>query len=443
MRTKIGHTTATFCLISGLAVGAAEAQQAAPAGETQVAQVGSPTAPAAEKTAPTEPASWRDAIKVGGHIDAGVTFNPRRGDDHVNFGHLFTDRSNQPLLNQAAITVEKAVDPKIGYDWGFKFQAFYGSDARYTHFLGELDRVTSDTHQLDIVEANVSAHLPYLTEGGIDLKLGQYPTPIGYEVIDPKGNVFYSHSYIFNFGIPLKHTGALATVHVSDLLDLYGGVDSGVNTSLGDGDNNSSPGFIGGFGLNFLGGKFSVLGLTHIGAENPNNNHDLRYLNDIVVTAKLSDALTLVTELNYIHDELGTASTKASNGGGIAQYGIYALSETLSLVGRAEVFSDISGNIVCSFAGTQDFIRFESGNGALDPRSRCSGRHTTYGALTLGVNWKPPIVGVGEGTVIRPEIRYDRALDDATPFQTRAVGGTPVGTAKSQLTFAADIVIPF
>ena len=54
------------------------------------------------------------------------------------------------------------------------------------------------------------SHLPWITDGGIDLKVGQYPTPLGYETIDPSTNPFYSHSYIFQFGLPFKHTGALA-----------------------------------------------------------------------------------------------------------------------------------------------------------------------------------------------------------------------------------------
>ena len=73
-------------------------------------------------------------------------------------------------------------------------------------------------YQLDVVEANVLAHLPWITAGGIDLKVGQYPTPLGYETIDPSTNPFYSHSYIFQFGLPFKHTGALAVTHVNDVL---------------------------------------------------------------------------------------------------------------------------------------------------------------------------------------------------------------------------------
>ena len=53
----------------------------------------------------------------------------------------------------------------------------------------------------------------------MDVKVGLYPTPLGDEMIDPSTNPFYSHSYIFNFGLPLKHTGILTTSHLTPLLD--------------------------------------------------------------------------------------------------------------------------------------------------------------------------------------------------------------------------------
>ena len=118
--------------------------------------------------------------------------------------------------------------------------ACYGTDARYTHFLGVFDYALAERYQFDIVEASVSVHAPVLA--GLDVKAGLYPTPLGFETIDPSTNPFYSHSYIFNFGIPLKHTGVLAVLHATDFLDLYGGVDTGVNTTFGDqaGDNNGA-----------------------------------------------------------------------------------------------------------------------------------------------------------------------------------------------------------
>ena len=254
--------------------------------------------------------SWWDTLTINGWSEYGVTFNSQRPPDGVNFGHLFTDKANSLLGNQSILTIQRPLDPKAtGYDFGFKFQGMYGSDARYTHFLGEFDRVTSRRDQFDIVEAHALVHLPWLTAGGIDVKAGQYVTLEGAEVITAPDNPLYSHSYIFNFGIPFKHTGVMTTTHVNDTVDIYAGIDTGVNTTFGNnglpstrnGDNNKAAAFHGGIGLNnLLNGKLTILATTHIGPENPDvpavraacacdPNRALRYLTDVTITYTATD----------------------------------------------------------------------------------------------------------------------------------------------------------
>ena len=60
----------------------------------------------AEQPKPPEP-----RFKLYGWIEGGITGNPDAPVDNHNFGHLFTDRANEPLLNQAVITGERALDP--------------------------------------------------------------------------------------------------------------------------------------------------------------------------------------------------------------------------------------------------------------------------------------------------------------------------------------------
>src|SRR5437667_6601050 len=241
-------------------------------------------------------------FKISGWIDSGITFNADSPRDNQNFGRLFDDRANEPLLNQIVINLERALAPQPGeFDWGFKLQFMYGSDARFIHSLGLFDRTTNEILQPDLVEAYLNLHFPVITEGGVDLKLGKFVTLEGAETIDPRANFFYSHSYIFDFGIPFNHTGALATFHVSKLLDLYAGITRGVNTSIDD--NNDSPAFHGGVGLNLLDGKLTALASTHIGPETPDDNRHNRYLNDLTITAKPTKNLTAITDLNYIYDE--------------------------------------------------------------------------------------------------------------------------------------------
>ena len=396
------------------------------------AQATSPTPTATPANA--APAAWADTLKFSGHVEAGITGNPDGPSNNINFGHLFTDRANTPVMNQLLLTAERPIDPKApGYDFGFRLQGMYGTDARYTHFFNEFDRVTHSPYQWDIVEANVQAHLPVLTAGGIDVKLGQYVTLEGAEVIDAAGNFFYSHSYIFNFGIPFKHTGVMTVTHINPLLDLYVGADTGVNASLFEqGDNNDAFAFHGGVGLNLLDGAVTVLATTHIGPENPEGtpgvrvNSALRYLNDITVTWKISDALTSITDINYIHDDGLHAS-----GGGVAQYLTYTLNDWLSVGGRAEVWRDDNGVFVAAFPGSLDFVNAERGK----PATVIGGGKTTYGALTVGLNIKPPVPKVFDGAVVRPEIRFDDALNGTKPFNA--------GTKSSQVTLAVDVIVPF
>lgn len=370
--------------------------------------------------------SWWDDVKFYGHVEAGVTFNPDDPNNGLNFGHLFTDEANEFLLNQLLLTVERPLDSSGGFDLGFKLQGMYGSDARYTHFLGEFDEAIDDRNQIDIVEAFLNLHLPVLTQGGVDVKVGQYVTLEGAEVIDAKGNYLYSHSYIFNFGIPFKHTGVLTTTHVSPTFDIYAGVDTGVNTTFGEGDNNDAVAFHGGFGLKFLNGNLSILATTHIGPETPDNDEDLRYLNDVTVIWKLGTKLTSITDLNFIRDDAADAE-----GYGVAQYFVYAVNDRLSAVIRGEIWRDDDAFFVAAFPGDLDFVHAQKG----EPATVIGGGRTTYGAITAGLNIKPFSSKPLKDLVFRPEVRYDASLNDTTPFDD--------GTEEDQFTFGADVILPF
>jgi hypothetical protein len=406
---------------------------------------GAPAAPAAAAAADAPPPGlWINGIHLSAQIEAGIMGNPSGPSDGLNFGHLFTDHANQVQLNQVLLTANKPLDPKNSdFQWGFKVQFMYGSDARYTQFLGELNRVVpNQRNQFDVVEANLQAHLPYLTEGGIDLKIGQYPTPLGYETIDPSTNPFYSHSYIFQFGLPFKHTGALAVTHVNGTLDIYSGVDTGTNTTFGPlGENNGAIGGVGGFNLTFLDGNLTILALTHFGPEQAtralspigfNANGQWRFYNDVLITYKPSDVLTLVTEANLIRDGFGVAN-KPVNGFGIAQYASYALSDTLALNGRAEFWRDDNNFFVASFRSTNGPILIQQGFPA--PLHVAPGTNSSYGALTLGVTWKPSLPEPVTGLLVRPEIRWDHAFTNNHPYNAQ--------TKNDAFTIGMDAVITF
>ncbi|HLN22634.1 MAG TPA: outer membrane beta-barrel protein [Patescibacteria group bacterium] len=419
-----------------------------------VAMTGVAQAQEAGGAAPQAPAKWTDTLKLSLQIDAGANFNAGNPSDHQNFGRLLDDKANTGTLNQVLLTAQRPIDSAAaGYDFGFKLQGLYGSDARYFRppheFSGTL---TNDLYQVDLSEANFLAHTPWLTDGGVDWKVGRFTAPEGAETLDPSNNYFYSHSYIFNFGIPAQGTGLLATWHTTPLVDLYGGVDTGVNTSVDHGllhaQNGAAPAFTAGLGLNLMGGDLTLVALSHGGAENTNQavangllpagtdiTGSYRYLNDLVTTWKVNKTLTLVNELNWIHDDVLNHG-KAANGYGIAQYGVYALTDEVSLVARGEVFRDGSGVFVTQSGNNVDFLRGEEGLPALSPASH-GGGDTTYGAVTVGVNYKPTLgIPYLSSLTLRPELRYDTTLNGTRPFD-----GTR--TDKNMFTGAVDAIIAF
>ena len=430
--------SALFAATIGLAtVPAPNAHAQAPATVTTETP-GNPSTAPAEKPyqAPVNLGEWASSIKFNGQLEGGITFNTNEPPSHRNFGSLTTDLANRPVLNQATLTVSRDVNPKAtSVDVGFKLQAMYGSDSRIYQTQGVLDQLIHDRNQLSIIEATVSARFPGLFANGTDIKAGIFPTPLGLETIDPKPNTFYSHSYIFNYGLPFKETGALATAHVSDLIDLYLGITSGNDTFIGygSGDNNNRPSGIAGIGLNFYGGDLTVLALTHIGPENskrntPFANSAIRYYNDLVVNWKTTPKLTLSLEGNYVREEGFRAE-----GWGAAAYATYAISDTVSVGGRAEIFRDNKNFFVSNPVGNRDFIGATRGTQTNFITAR---RPTTYSEFTVGLQykptWLPKLLSTG---VIRPEIRYDQALNSSHPFNA--------GRDYGALTIASDFILGF
>jgi hypothetical protein len=386
----------------------------------------------AEEAAQTKMVQQEEAksrLSISGWIETSITVNPDSPQDNQNFGRFFDDRANEPLLNQFVLTFERALVPKPGeFDWGFKVQGMYGSDTRFIHSLGLLDHAASDSIlQPDLVEAYLNLHFPILSEGGLDLKLGKFVTLEGAETIDPRTNFFYSHTYIFNFGIPLNHTGALATWHATSHVNLVAGLTRGVNTSVKD--NNDSIAFHGGIGLDLNESKLVISAATHIGPETPQDDHDQRYLNTITTTWKITDKLTSITDLNYARDAGADADAY-----GVAQYFTYTINNWLAAGIRGEVFRDDKGFYVVSFANYHDPMRLLAGEPTIDPRT-VGGGNTTYGAITIGLNIKPPMPKPVSSLTIRPELRFDRSLNGTRPFND--------SSDDRMFTAALDVLLTF
>ena len=401
------------------------------------------------------PTSFFEGVEFHAQGEVGILGNPTNptngpGGAGYNFGHLYTDHANEPLLNQVLFSVAKNIDPKeTGYAFGFMVQGLFGSDMRANHFLGLGASFIKDRNQLGVVQAYGAAHLPVFTAGGVDVKAGLFTSPQGYETLDPSTSPFYSHSYTYNYAVTFNHTGILTTTHINPTFDLYLGVDTGNQTTFGtSGDpNRQAAGFVG-FGLNnLLNDKLTVLALSHIGPEqnfvfDPNAGKDLRYYNDVVFTYKINDDWTSVTELNYTRDDYGFGVGPASSYSAVQYFG-YALNKQVTLNVRGEVLRDSQNFFVSTPTDNLGIVKAERGYPALvsPTLAGIGGQGTTYGGITLGLTYKPDVPKPLALVMIRPEVRYDRVLAGSRLYNS--VDGGVTGGNRGQFTFGGDLTIGF
>ncbi len=433
---------------------------------------------ASKKAPPAPPPLWLDTLTVDGYVEGGVAINFNQPFNRINWGHLYTDRANWPNFNGAVLTVMRPIDPKApGYDFGFKVQGQIGTDARYNHLIGVLDYAIHDRTQIAILEANAQAHLPWITflsQGGIDIKAGVFPTYNGAEVMYAKDNLFYSHSYIFNFG-PFLHTGFMAQTHVNSWLDVYTGVTTGVNTSIGwNGDNNAAASFHGGFGLTLLDGNLTVLGIVHHGPENPkqldplgvgwpntpalcicNPNTANRTFTNLTATWKATENLTFITDIAYNRESgfnpieitglpVGTTGAPLKPQGAdsyaIAQYASYKINDIFKVNGRIEYYRDNKNFFVAAFPGYFDLANAIHGFACPSCIFQPANVGTSYLALTAGVTITPelPKMPIVTGLILRPEFRWDTSVNGTAPFF-----GPNGARRHSQGMFNLDVIVPF
>ena len=417
---------------STISVTAPASNDSTPA-STPASVVPSATATPGSTSANNAPTSWAGTITTGLQFEGGIIANPARPADGENFGDIYTDHANQAQLNELLATITRPTNPNAaGYDVGFDLQLLYGSDMRANHYLGQFDRLITQRYQFGIIQADLLLHLPWVTSAGTDVKIGEFPSIMGLEVLDPSGNPFYSHSFIYNWGVTFFDTGLIATTHLNPTVDLYYGVSTGNTTTFGAGDNNGAPAGYVGFGLNNLfKGRVTVLATAHIGPEqsrrvDPNADSDERYYADVLTTWKINTKLTSNTELNFIKDDYDRGDAY-----GFAQYLAYPLSPTVTFNLRGEVWRDGTGDFVANFPDDLGFVKAEAGY----PTSAIVAPPTTYSELTVGVTYKPPMPKPVALFAIRPEVRYERSLNGTTPF----VSGRDTGS----FLFGGDVILGF
>ena len=222
------------------------------------------------------------------------------------------------------------------------------------------DAVFNSTGSSNIVN---QLYVYYNVSDSFTLTLGNFNTFLGYEVISPAANFNYSTSYMFSYG-PFSHTGLKADIGLSDDVSLMLAVlnSTDYTESQPVGDDYMFGAQLGLYGqyVNFLSGGLS-------------NVSQIDFTGGIDIT----DSFFLgVNATSYEDDNLKFS--------GVALYPQIALSDSFTLGGRFEAFTDEGLGAIGSISEDGDNTSFtltgsfSSGNMTIKPEFRVDTASGTY-----------------------------------------------------------------
>jgi len=379
--------------------------------------------------------------------------------------------SNRGQLDQLDLMIQKTLGTS-GWDWGFNFEQGYGTDDAQIHSDGMLDNRGNTANQTnannngpdnqyDIVQADLLFRVP--VGNGLNITVGKFATLLGYEYINPTLNAFYTHSYLFTFGIPLTQTGVLGAYTFPKLINgndwtVTAGITRGWNQSIRD--NNGDPDFLGQITGNI--DSAGKLGFTMNMSEGPeaganggasarggvSDNSNFWTVVEMIPTYKLSDQLTLAVDTLWGdfphgsatqlgHGEIAGAPTGTDDGKSaewfaVAPYLSYKWNSYVTWNLRGEWYRDQGGATVGATLGS-----YATTAGV--PTTAIS---ADYYEATLNAQIHPfPTNDWLQWLQLRPEIRYDYA---SRPAYNAVHNSSVTGFGDySEFTFAMDAIMQF
>jgi hypothetical protein len=290
----------------------------------------------------------------------------------------FNDVPNNLNLQQGWMFVERVADGSdCCWDWGFRADMMYGTDAQKTQGFGGTGWDTDwDNGVYGWAMPQLYAEVE---RGDLNIKAGHFFTLVGYEVVTAPDNFFYSHALTMFNSEPFTHTGVLATYGLNDCVEVYGGWTAGWDTGFENFNGGSS--WLGGFSAELT----ENVTFTYIStAGNFGARGADAYSHSVVLDVALTEDLNYVVQSDLL--SIGDLSVNAlprearDDDVGVNQYLLYTLSDCWAVGGRLEWWKN-EGN-------------------------------SNYEA-TFGVNYHPHA-----NIVLRPEVRYDwnpgNNMDQAT-----------------------------
>ncbi|MFL5618167.1 MAG: porin [Gemmatimonadaceae bacterium] len=316
------------------ATGVASAQTSPPPSDSASKPAASlPPSDSASKPPEAVPNFFRD-IQANAFASLGYISNLNMPQDQSIGLRYFDNRANTFSVDLAELVVQKTVAK--GGDAGFRIDLTAGTFAGLTQSAG-----LSIGDNADLQQAFASYIAPLGT--GLRFDVGKFVTHMGYELIEGYDgyNDNYSRSLLFNYAIPLTHTGVKASYSPSSKVSLMAMVVNGWDDAI---DNNASKS---------IGAQIMVkpidpvaLYVNYIGGpENADDNHSIRQVVDLIGTVTVNPMLSLGVNADF-GTEGGTSLVKPGDDAtwnGVAGYAKISTTSPFSVGLRAETFKDNGG----------------------------------------------------------------------------------------------------
>ncbi len=262
-----------------------------------------------------------------GYHDEQTPLSAAHGD-----GLAFNDVPGRLNNHQSWLYIEKVADTeRCCWDWGFRADILYGTDAQKTQAFGGTGWDNDWDHGVygwAIPQAYVE-----VARGDLSVKVGHFYTLVGYEVVQATGNFFYSHSLTMFNTEPFTHTGVLASYASSDCLTVHAGWTAGWDTGFENFNDGSS--FLGGFSYQIC----DDISFTYIvTAGNFGARGDNAYSHSLLLDVTLTEKLNYVLQSDVLR--VTNIDGQKEDDVGINQYLIYWHNDCVGVAARLEWWKD-------------------------------------------------------------------------------------------------------
>jgi putative OmpL-like beta-barrel porin-2 len=293
------------------------------------AQTPAPTQPTTP--APTYPRFFSN-IQFGGLADAYYNYNSNETEGDAPFRN-FDTRHNKLRFSMAQLWAAKTpiADSRIGFN--VKLNAGHAAD-----MIHAVEPSTLAPFDKSGAAAIQQAYISYLAPVGTGLQIdaGKFVTQHGAEVIEAKDNWNYSRSLLFALAIPYYHAGVRATYTANDKLSFMGTVVNGWNNLK---DNNGAK-TVGAQVIVKPVSQLSIIQNYMVGAEQADNDDDVRHLFDTVVTLVVTPTVSIMGNYDYGKDSVAGTGVSWQ---GVAGYLKVQATPWFAVIPRFEVFDDPDG----------------------------------------------------------------------------------------------------